>query len=130
MVGSPSRRVGRGREALPDEREEREALPAGWEGSGGYPGGPGKVGRHSWMARGVGSRWEAHLESRKVSEDPFVDPVRVQRPSRRARGGQEPRPRWPIEFGSPPRRAGWIGSLSRNEEFRGPLGVPGGVGRG
>lgn len=96
-----------GRSGKPSQRDEKglEVIPEGQERLADPPGLPEKV----------ESRWVAHLEGRKVSEDPFVGSVRVPRPSRRAGSGREPRPRWPIEVGSPPRRAEWIGSLSRKE---------------
>ena len=71
----------RGQEALPESQERLggpgevrrlswragrgwEALPEDWEGSGGYPGGLGKVGSPSQMAR----------RGRELSGSPFEGP--------------------------------------------------------
>ena len=43
----PSRKVGWGREVLPEDREGSGCLPGE---KGGHPGGPGRVGRPFWRA--------------------------------------------------------------------------------
>ena len=71
-----TRRFGRG----------REALPVGWEVSGGPINGSGGVAGPSEWPGEVRSRWESHLEGLEGSGGPHGGPGAVRRPSLRSGG--------------------------------------------